>query len=317
MSRIVLALGGNAISRAGQRGTWTEARANMRQAVRPVAQLAAQGEEIVLTHGNGPQVGSLLRQQEIAGREVPPLPLDVLDAMSQGWIGYLIQTELTKELLRRKIPRAVLSWVTRVEVSPRDPAFRQPAKPIGQYYDDSQARLLRKEKGWTLVYDGARGGWRRVVPSPEPRRILEADALRGLLEDGWGQKCIFVVGGGGGVPMKPVRGGGWEGLEAVVDKDRTAAVLAGAIRASLLVIVTDVPGASVAFQTPRERRLGRVRAQEMESYLRRGEFGAGSMGPKVEAAIRFVRGGGRRAIITDIPSLERALQGEGGTIVEP
>ncbi len=316
MSRIVVALGGNALTRAGEAGTWEEARAHMREAVRALARIVAAGHDLVLTHGNGPQVGALLLQQEARQREVPPLPLDVLGAMTQGWIGYLILTEFSPALARLRHPRELIATVTRVEVSPRDPAFRRPTKPVGRYYDETEALLLRKRHGWVMAHDAARGGWRRLVPSPEPLRIVEGPVIRDLLESARSPRAIPVVAGGGGIPVRRGPGGAYEGVEAVIDKDRTASLLASTVGAETLAIVTDVNGASVHVHTPRERRLGHVSVSELEGFLRAGEFGEGSMAPKVEAALRFVRHGGRRAIITDAYSLGASLEGTSGTIVE-
>jgi carbamate kinase len=314
--RVVVALGGNALTRAGEAGTWEEARRNAREAVAPVARLVRSGAEVLLTHGNGPQVGTLLLQQE-STREVPPLPLDALGAATEGWIGYLLQQELGAALARSSTgPRYVLPLVTRVVVSPRDPAFRRPSKPIGRYYQENEAHVLTKQKGWTMVDDMARGGWRRLVPSPEPLRIVEGPLLRRLYDRGIGKSAVAVAAGGGGVPVIERAGGRLEGVEAVIDKDRTASLLAREVGAEQLAIVTDVPQVAIAFRTPRERRLSKVSAEQMERYLRAGEFGEGSMKPKVEAALRFLSGGGKRAVITDAVHFRDALAGEAGTMIE-
>lgn len=313
MSRVLVALGGNALQRAGAHGTWTEQVAQMRATAAVLASLVAEGNELIVTHGNGPQVGTLLREAELAHREIPPRPMDVLGAETQGQIGYLIEQELGSALTRARVPRTVLSIVSRTVVSRRDPAFRHPDKPVGRYYTDIEARALRKREGWEMVYDGARGGWRRVVPSPQPVRWVEGPGLRSLLHAGWGTHIVPVVTGGGGIPVVERTRGIYEGVEAVIDKDRTAALVATALGADSLVILTDVPAAAVGFQKPWEKWLGEVRASDMESYLRRGEFGAGSMRPKVEASLSFLRAGGRRAIITDPPSLGRAIRNETGT----
>ncbi|MDE1820377.1 MAG: carbamate kinase [Euryarchaeota archaeon] len=315
MTRIVVALGGNAISRAGEAGTWEEARENARSVVAPLARMASKGTEIILTHGNGPQVGNLLLQQE-ATREVAPLPLDALGAATEGWIGYLLQQELGYALSRSGVLRPVIPVVTRVEVSGKDPAFAHPTKPIGRYYSDNEARLLTKQRGWTMVHDMARGGWRRVVPSPHPQRIVEGPVLRRMLEEGFGRRMVLLLAGGGGVPVVAKAGGRFEGVEAVIDKDRTAALLARSLGADELAILTDVDHVSIGFRTPRERRLGRVAASQLRTYLEGGEFGEGSMRPKVEAALSFISDGGRRALITDAEHFAHALQGTAGTIVE-
>lgn len=317
MGRVLVALGGNALQRAGGGGTWQEAVVQMRATAAALAGLVAEGQELIVTHGNGPQVGTLLRQNELAERELPRRPMDVLGAETQGQIGYLIEQELTAALVRAKVPRTVLAFVSRTVVSRRDRAFSHPTKPVGRYYTEAEARMLRKREGWEMVYDGARGGWRRVVPSPEPIRWLEGEGLRKLLPRGWGAHVVPVVTGGGGVPVIEKSQGTYEGVEAVIDKDRTAALVAATLGADTLVILTDVPAAAIGFRKAWEKWLGEVHASEMQSYLERGEFGEGSMGPKVQAALSFLRAGGHRAIITDPPSLGRAMRNETGTRIIP
>jgi len=316
MPGILVALGGNALHRSGGRGSWDEARAQMRQAVTVLAEIAAHDGVLVLSHGNGPQVGALLRQNELAAREVPPRPMDVLGAETQGQIGYLIQTELTPALRRRKVDRSVLTVISRTEVAANDAAFAHPTKPVGRYYPEVEARLLRKQYGWAMQYDGARGGWRRIVPSPRPVRWLEGAAIRSMLESDLGARWIPVVAGGGGIPVVRRSDGTFEGVEAVIDKDLAASLVAHELGMETLAIVTDVPGAAVSFGKRGEKWLGSVSRRELAEYHRRGEFGEGSMGPKVAAGLEFLDGGGRRFVITDIPSLARALRGEAGTRVE-
>ncbi|MCI4333229.1 MAG: carbamate kinase [Thermoplasmata archaeon] len=315
MGGVVVALGGNALQRPGGPGDWAEARRHMRSTVSALVEVVRDGKPLALTHGNGPQVGQLLRQNEIAEREVPPRPLDVLGAESEGQIGYLIAQELEAALHHARLPRSVVVLISRMEVSARDSAFRNPTKPVGRFYTDVEARLLRKRTGWTLSYDSARGGWRRVVPSPVPVRWVESEAVRQLLGSSWGERIVPVIAGGGGIPVVRHRGGGWEGVEAVVDKDRSAAVVAEALGAETLAIVTDVPGVAVGFGKSWERWLGEVSAAELAGHAAKGEFAAGSMGPKVESILRFLDHGGRRGVVTDIPSLRRALRGEAGTRV--
>ncbi len=315
MAGILVALGGNALQRAGRSGTWTEARAQMRRAVATIAEIARHGPELVLSHGNGPQVGALLLQNELAGREVPPRPMDVLGAETQGQIGYLIQTELTPALRAAKVDRSVLTIVSRTEVSRKDPAFANPTKPVGRYYSEAEARVLRKQHDWAMQYDGARGGWRRVVPSPRPVRWLEGPAVRHLMAAGLGQSWIPVVSGGGGIPVVRRPDGSYEGVEAVIDKDLGASLVARELGLDTLAIVTDVAGAAVNFGKKGERWLGEVTQDELTRLHARGEFASGSMGPKVGAGLEFLKGGGRRFLITDIPSLARAVDGEAGTRV--
>jgi len=312
---ILVALGGNALHRPGGDNSWVEARARMRATVPSLVSVARRGRELVLTHGNGPQVGLLLRQNELGGREVAQRPMDVLGAETQGQIGYLIQTEMTPALRRARVPRSVLALISRTEVSARDPAFRHPSKPVGRFYTETEARTFRKQNGWTMEYDGARGGWRRLVPSPHPLRWLEGPAVRSLLGSSSGSQWIPIVAGGGGIPVVRRSNGTYEGVEAVIDKDLAAALVARELGLETLAIVTDVPGAAVEFGRPGERWLGAVTATELRQYFDRGEFANGSMGPKVEAGLEFLAGGGREFVITDIPSLPRALRGEAGTRV--
>ncbi len=315
MVGILIALGGNALQRAGGSGSWDEALLQMRAAVSVLARVAAQGHELVLTHGNGPQVGVLLRQNELGSREVPALPLDVLGAETQGQVGYLIQTELTPALRRAGVDRSVLTVISRTEVARDDPAFQHPTKPVGRYYHEDEARILRKQHGWAMQFDGARGGWRRLVPSPRPVRWIEGPAVRQLLESGLGATWIPVVAGGGGIPVVRRPDGGFDGVEAVIDKDLGSAVVARELGLDTLAIVTDVPGVAVGFGKRSERWLADVSLEELERHQANGEFAPGSMAPKVEAGVDFLRGGGRRLVICDIPSLARALDDEAGTRV--
>ncbi len=260
-------------------------------------------------------MGALLRQTELAAAEVPPRPMDVLGAETQGQIGYLIQTELTPALRKVRVDRSVLTVIGRTEVSARDPAFRRPSKPVGRSYTEEEARTFRKRFGWAMTFDGARGGWRRLVPSPRPVRWLEGHAVRRLLEAGLGTSWIPVVSGGGGIPVVRRANGVFEGVEAVVDKDLAAALVARELDLDTLAIVTDVPGAAVSFGKRGERWLKEVSRDELQELARRGEFGEGSMAPKIEAGLEFLRAGGRHFVITDMPSLPRALRGEAGTRV--
>jgi len=312
---VLVALGGNALHRTGGDNSWSEARERMRGVVGSLVAIARTGAELVLTHGNGPQVGLSLRQNELSDREVPRRPLDVLDAETQGQIGYLVQTELGTALHRARIDRSVLTVISRMEVSARDPAFRHPTKPIGRFYTEEEARLFRKQFGWTMEHDRARHGWRRLVASPSPLRWLEGPAVRTLLAAGLARRWIPVVAGGGGVPVVRRAGGTFEGVEAVIDKDLGAALVARELDLPTLAIVTDVPGAAVSFGKRDERWLGKIGQDELERFQAAGEFSSGSMGPKVEAGLQFLRNGGRRFVITDIPSLPRALRGEAGTQV--
>lgn len=315
MSIVVLALGGNALNRPGGDGGWNEAIAQMRRTTPAIVELVTGGFEVVLTHGNGPQVGALLREAELSEREVSPRPMDALGAETQGLIGYLIQQELESALAAARVPRAVVPIVSRMEVSSRDPAFRHPTKPVGRFYSEGEARILRKRQGWKMAYDPHQASWRRVVPSPRPLRWLEGSAVRSLLQSRSAGKLLFVVAGGGGVPVVRRRRTTLEGVEGVIDKDLSAALVARELGADTLAVVTDVPAAAIGFGKPWEKWLGRVTLEELERYHRAGEFAAGSMGPKVEAGLEFLRSGGRRFVISDAPSLRRAMRDEAGTRV--
>jgi len=315
MAGLLIALGGNALQRAGGDGSWSEARRQMAKVAPVLAEIARVTVPLVVTHGNGPQVGVLLRQNELGADEVPARPLDVLGAETQGQIGYLVQTELTDALHAAGIARSVLTVISRTEVRANDPAFRHPTKPVGRFYSEGEARLLRKDHGWVMDHDVARGGWRRLVPSPRPVRWLEGRAVRQLLEAGHGARWIPVVSGGGGIPVVRRSNGAYEGVEAVIDKDLGAALVAGELGLETLAVVTDVPGAALDFGRSGERWLGEVARADLARWLREGQFGEGSMKPKIEAGLEFLSRGGKRFVITDVPSLPRALQGEAGTRV--
>jgi carbamate kinase len=312
---VLVALGGNAIQRAQDHGTWAEAVRRMRKTSSALAAVAVPGREIVVTHGNGPQVGRLLREAELGAGEVPIPPLHVLGAETQGQLGYLIAQELGAALRRARVDRSVVPVVSRTEVSLRDPAFRTPTKPVGRFYPRDEARTLHRRLGWTMQEDVQRGGWRRLVASPRPLRWLEGEAVRAMLDAGFGRRCVFVVTGGGGIPVVR-RGGRWEGVDAVIDKDRAAALVAHQLGVDTLAVVTDVPGAALDFEGGHPRWLGQLTLNELTRFWKAGEFAEGSMGPKVEAGIRFLRGGGRSFVITDIRSLSDALAGRAGTRVE-
>ncbi|MCI4348776.1 MAG: carbamate kinase [Thermoplasmata archaeon] len=315
MPRILVALGGNALAAPSGDGSWAEATRRMRSVAPALSELVREGWELLLTHGNGPQVGRLLRQGEIAEREVPMLPIDVLGAESEGQIGYLIQQELGAALARDHVPRPVLPIISRIEVARGDPAFRTPSKPVGRYYSDAEARILKKRNGWAMRFDGARGGWRRLLPSPKPVRWLEAPAIASLVRTGWASRCVPVLAGGGGVPVVARGKSRFEGVEAVIDKDRSAALIARALEVETLAIVTDVPAVSLGFRKPWETVLNETSMEALSEALERGEFGEGTMAPKVEAVLDFLRAGGARAVICDIPHLGRAVRDTAGTRV--
>ena len=297
----VIALGGNALVRSGERGTAAEQLANLREACAAIQPLF-DDPRVVVTHGNGPQVGNELLRQERAAQEVPPLPLYLAVAQTQAEIGALLEAEL-----RPVAGRPVACLLTHVRVEPDDPAFARPTKPIGPFYSAEQASELERERGWLLAADAARG-FRRVVPSPAPREVVEASAVEALLAAG---TCAIAC-GGGGIPVV-ARGGRLKGVDAVVDKDRASALLARTLRAERLVILTEVPAVYRGFGTPEQEEVRWLSADEAERML--PELAEGSMRPKLEAALDFARGTGGQALITSASALAEALAGRGGTSV--
>jgi carbamate kinase len=303
--RVLIALGGNAMTAPDGRARPEDQIAAIARAAEPISELVAGGAEVLLTHGNGPQVGNLLVKNELAAAVVPPVPLDWCGAQTQGTIGAMLLNALNRTLAERGIDRPVAAVVTRTLVDPDDPHFRAPSKPIGRFLPEAEARLMM-EHGQVWQDRGAKG-WRRVVASPEPREVLDVAAISALLDGGF----VVVAAGGGGIPV--VRDEqGLRGVEAVIDKDLTAAVLGRAAGAEILVIATDVP--AVALHAA-ERQLGTVTVDELRGFQAAGHFASGSMGPKVEAACRFVEAGGVRAAITALDSIEDAAAGRAGTVV--
>jgi carbamate kinase len=307
---VVVALGGNAILQPGQAGTFEEQLFNIDGAMLRIAQLAADGWRVVLTHGNGPQVGNLLIQNALAATTVAPMPMDVCGAESQGQIGYLAAQTLANHLRKLKVEASVVCLVTQVAVDPKDKAFQNPSKPVGPFYSEAEAKRMMLEEGLAMKEDAGRG-WRRVVPSPEPVEIVELEAVRDLLAGG----CLVVCSGGGGVPVTRSRGA-LSGVDAVIDKDLAAALLARELSAEALLILTDVPRAYVNYGTPEQEALGAVTASQMRAYAAQGHFKAGSMGPKVEACLRFADAGGE-AVIASLKEVEEALAGSSGTHIVP
>lgn len=309
-TRIVVALGGNAILRSKTLSSYEEQFENVRRTCRQVAQLMAEGYQPVFTHGNGPQVGNLLIQNEAAATLVPPVPLDVCGAETQGQIGYMIQQALRNELAALGVSRPVVSLVTQVLVDADDPAFSTPTKPVGPFLPREVAEQRMRDQGETWAEIDARG-WRKLVPSPQPIGIIETDTIHALLDAG----AVVIACGGGGVPVLRRPDGRLQGVEAVVDKDLAAARLALEIHAAALLILTDVPGVAINFGKPSQRFLRRVTLAEMEEHLVREPFSAGSMGPKVRAAYRFVHEGGRQATICALEDALAGVRGDAGTVV--
>lgn len=297
--RIVVALGGNALLRRGEPMSVERQRDNVRAAARALAPVARE-HELVISHGNGPQVG-LLALQAASYREVEPYPLDVLGAQTEGMLGYLIEQELGNVL---PVEQPLATVLTMVEVDPDDPAFERPSKPIGPVYDEEEAREVERSRGWVLRREGE--GWRRVVPSPTPRRVFEIRPIRWLLEKG----VIVICTGGGGIPTV-YDDGSLRGVEVVIDKDRASALLAHELEAHLLVLATDVDAVYRELGTPRARAIRRASPGDLDSL----DLPGGSMGPKVEAACTFVRDGGARAVIGSLEELEALVEGTAGTQV--
>jgi len=305
---ILITLGGNAILPARGTGTFDEQSAITRLTMQPIAELIRDGVQVVLSHGNGPIVGNILIRNEAARDQIPPMPLDVCGADSQGGIGFMMQQALQNELRRVSVDRTVVTLVTQVVVDERDPAFRRPTKPIGPFYSQDRARLLAKEKGWTVVEDAGRG-WRRVVASPRPLEVVEIAAIRKLVAEG----VIAIAAGGGGIPVARQWDGSLHGVEAVIDKDLASSLLARLLGCEMLCIVTGVDRVALNYGKPDQRDLDCATAEELSRYAAEGHFPSGSMGPKIQAAIEFVRGGGREVVITSPAKVLEALQGKGGT----
>jgi carbamate kinase len=297
--RIVIALGGNALLRRGEPLTVANQRTNVRAAARAIAPVT-DGNDIVISHGNGPQVGLLALQAAQSGAGTP---LDVLGAETEGMIGYMIEQELGNQV---PFERPLATMLTMVEVDPADPAFQHPTKPIGPTYSEAEAKQLAAEKGWAVAVDGA--GWRRVVPSPLPKRIFEIRPIKWLLE----KQTIVICAGGGGIPTM-YQGHALIGAEVVIDKDRASAVLAREVGADLLVLATDVAGVFADWGTANHRLIRHATPAQLRAH----RFGAGSMGPKVEAAIAFVEETGKRAAIGSLEEIGRIVAGEAGTSVDP
>ncbi len=309
MTRVVVALGGTALLRQGAEDTIEEMRGSARFAAERVVDIAAAGWEVVVTHGNGPQVGRILLQQDAARGVVHPMPLDVCGAESQGQIGYLLQVAVGDVFFERDMERPVAMVLTLTRVRAGDPAFQNPTKPIGPFYEEEQARELAEEHGWTMAPD-AHGGWRRVVPSPEPYSIVEASVITQLVADG----VVVIASGGGGVPVLDV-GPRLVGVEAVVDKDLAAAIMARDVGAKVLLDLTDVKGVFRGYGTDAAELIERLSVTEARALLESGDLGSGSMAPKVRAAVNFVEAGGDRAVVAALADAMAALEGRAGTTI--
>lgn len=312
--RYVIALGGNALIPAGTQGTYNEQYQITKATMNQVAELAGDGHQIVITHGNGPVVGNIFLRNDAGYQKygIAPMPLFVCGADSQGGLGYMIQQNLQNAMFLQELDVPVATVVTQVLVDRSDPAFSNPSKPIGPFYDEEQARRLEREFGWTVKEDAGRG-WRRVVPSPRPRKVVEFEVIHRMLDAG----ILVVAAGGGGVPVATCEEDRIEGIDAVIDKDRASALLAELIGADTLAIITQVERVHRGWGTPEQEPLPRLTSAEARALHAAGEFPAGSMGPKIESALTFLAAGGREVVITDPEHLLAGLHGEAGTRIVP
>lgn len=303
---VILAIGGNALAPAGL-GEFADQESRARGVAETAVRMIGEGVRLVVVHGNGPQVGALAMAQEAVSREIPAQPLFVLGAMTQGQLGYLLAQAIGDTLATRGLPRSVAAVMTQVVVDADDPAFARPTKPIGPFFSEGRARRLASARGWSVAEDAGRG-WRRVVASPEPVEVVEAGEIRSLLDAGE----VVVACGGGGVPVARV-GEDLVGVDAVIDKDFAAALVGRVVGATSLLLLTGVEKVLLDFGTPRERPVDVMTVAEARAHLADGQFPPGSMGPKVEAAVQFVEGGGGRALITSMERAADALAGRTGT----
>jgi len=310
---VVIALGGNAIKQAGEKGTAEEQFANVAVTCDQLVKMNKLGYKLIITHGNGPQAGDLLIQQEEGQQFVPAQPMDVVGAMTQGQIGFMFQNTLKNKFLEVGKDIPVATVVTQVIVDNNDPDFDDPSKPVGPFYTKEEALKLSAEKGWIVkeVKPTAAKSWRRVVPSPEPLGIVESAAIQALIDS----RAIIIASGGGGVPVMKQPNGTFKGLEAVIDKDKAGNILAQATKADIFIILTDVENACINFGKADQKALGKMTVSEIEKLYNEGHFLKGSMGPKVMAAIRFVKAGGEKSIITSLSKAVDALDDLTGTII--
>jgi carbamate kinase len=304
----VIAFGGNALLRPEDRGTQEEQIARAKQAARWLAEIVRAGSRLIVVHGNGPQVGNILVQAEEASTKIPPQSLDIAVAQTEGSMGFMLQIAIRNRLESVGRPSEVATVLTEVEVDPNDAAFKRPTKPIGPFFTRYRAEALERDLGWTMREDAGRG-WRHVVPSPRPLRILNSGTIERMLETA----DVVIAAGGGGIPVVRGRDGQWRGIEAVIDKDYASALLACELKADLFIILTGVPRVSLDFGKPTQRDVEKLTAAEAEKHLKDGQFPPGSMGPKIEAAIQFVRRCGKEVLITDVEHLREAFEGKSGT----
>lgn len=309
MPRLVIAIGGNSLIPDGDHMTVQDQYLAAAETDDHIASLVEDGWEVAISHGNGPQVGFILRRSELASSELHEIPLDYCGADTQGAIGYMLQQNLVNDFRQRGLDVSVATIVTQVEVDAEDPAFKNPSKPIGSFMDEAQAMRRREVEGWDVREDAGRG-WRRVVASPHPKRIVEIEVIKRLLDAG----VVTIAVGGGGIPVVADENGDLSGVAAVIDKDLASALLANEVGADLLLISTAVEQVALDFGTPNQRWVDRLTLAEVKAYLAEGvHFAEGSMAPKMRAVVQFLEAGGSEALITNPENLERAMAGETGT----
>jgi len=297
----VIAFGGNALIKAGQKGTQAEQLENAKKAAEMMFHVIKSGYKLLVVHGNGPQVGNILIQQERAISEIPPYTLDICGAMTEGSMGYMIERTLINRLIAAKEEPKVATIITEVVVDDKDPAFKNPTKPVGPFYPEFRAEELMRTKKWHMKEDAGRG-WRKVVPSPKPLEVVQIDAIKILLEKGF----TVIAGGGGGIPVKRDFSGYLLGVEAVIDKDYTSSLLARELKADLFIILTGVDVVYKDFGKPTQKPLKKITVKEAEKMLEEGQFPAGSMKPKIEAALEYIKHGGKEVLITSAEAIEKA-----------
>jgi carbamate kinase len=308
MRTVIISIGGNTLIRSSEKGTIEEQFEHAKAAISHVIKIIEKDYKVVITHGNGPIVGNILIRNEAAKNIIPPMPLYICNADSEGGIGFMIQQTLYNQLKKKGIKRDVVTVVTQVVVDKNDPAFSNPTKPIGPFYTKADADILKREKGWAMIGDSNRG-YRRVVPSPRPLKVIEADAIKKLADSG----AIVIAAGGGGVPVVELPNGDLTGVDAVIDKDLATSLLAKDIGAGLFINLTQIDKVYINFGKPNAQGLDKMSVSDAKKYLSQGEFAPGSMGPKIEAAIEFLEAGGKEVIITMPELIEKAMEGEAGT----
>lgn len=305
---VIISIGGNTLIRSSEKGTIEEQFEHAKAAISHVIKIIEKDYKVVITHGNGPIVGNILIRNEAAKNIIPPMPLYICNADSEGGIGFMIQQTLYNQLRKRGIKKDVVTVVTQVVVDRNDPAFSNPTKPIGPFYTKADADILKREKGWAMIEDSNRG-YRRVVPSPRPLKVIEADAIKKLADSG----AIVIAAGGGGVPVIELQNGDLTGVDAVIDKDLATSLLAKNICAELFINLTQIDKVYINFGKPNAQGLNKMNVSDAKKHLTQGEFAPGSMGPKIEAAIEFLEAGGKEVIITTPELIEKAMEGEAGT----